>query len=51
MFFKIFHTLINFQSYINKNLIKNLDIFIIIYLNNTLIYNKNFSLIYIKIIN
>ena len=33
--------LANFQGYINKILANKLDIFIIVYLNNILIYTKN----------
>lgn len=35
---KLTNTLANFQSYINKILAKKIDIFIIIYLDNIIIY-------------
>ena len=41
MFFGLLNAPASFQDYINKNLAKKLDIFIIIYLNNILIYIKN----------
>ena len=41
MFFSFFNTLVIFQEYINKIFSKKLDIFIIIYLDNILIYIKN----------
>ena len=43
MFFNFFNTLAIFQEYINKILTKKLDIFIIIYLNNRLIYSKDWG--------
>lgn len=41
MLFKLFCTLASFQGYINKILAKKLNIFIIVYLDNILIYTKN----------
>ena len=41
MFFGLFNALANFQGYINKILVKNLNIFVIVYLNNIFIYTKN----------
>ena len=41
MFFGFSNTLAIFQGYINKILIEKLDIFIIVYLDNILIYIKN----------
>ena len=41
MLFGFFNTLALFQNYINKILAKKLDIFIIIYLNDIFIYNKD----------
>ena len=49
MFFGLFNTLTIFQGYINKILVEKLDIFIIIYLDNILIYIKDPSKSYIKI--
>ena len=43
MLFGLFNILARLQSYINKILVKKLDIFIIIYLNNILIYTKDLS--------
>ena len=41
MFFGLFNTPATFQDYINKILAKKLDIFVIIYLDNILIYVKD----------
>ena len=41
MSFKLVNVLITFQFYINKSLFKLLNNFIIIYLNNILIYSKS----------
>lgn len=41
MSFGIFNILTSFQGYINKILVKKLNIFIIVYLNNIFIYIKN----------
>ncbi len=41
MLFGLTNIQTTFQSYINKILIKKLDIFIIVYLNNILIYTKS----------
>ena len=46
--FKLIKILNTFQSYINKISIKKLDVFIIIYLNNILIYTKNKRKKYVK---
>ena len=48
MFFDFSNTLVNFQKYVNKILVKKLDNFIIIYLDNILIYTKDLSQLYIK---
>ena len=50
MLFKFFNIFIIFYKYINKILAKKLDIFITIYLDNILIYTKNLSQLYIKIV-
>ena len=50
MFFDLFNASIIFQKYINKILAKKLDIFVIIYLDNILIYIKNSKQPHIKII-
>lgn len=39
--FDLFNAPANFQDYINKIFAKKLDTFIIVYLNNILIYIKN----------
>lgn len=39
--FSLFNASTTFQNYINKILTKKLDIFVIVYLNNILIYIKN----------
>ena len=41
MLFKLINASIIFQIYINNILRKHLDVFIIIYLDNILIYSKN----------
>ena len=41
MLFGLSHILASFQNYINKLLAEKLDIFVIIYLDNILIYIKN----------
>ena len=43
MFFSLSNISAIFQKYINNILAKKLDIFIIVYLNNILIYNKDLS--------
>lgn len=43
MFFDLSNIPISFQSYINKILVKKFNIFMIIYLNNILIYIDNIS--------
>ena len=41
MLFGLTNTLITFQDYIHKILAKKLNVFVIVYLNNILIYIKN----------
>ena len=41
MLFELSNALANFQDYINKILIKKLNIFIIVYLNDIIIYTKD----------
>ena len=48
MFFGFFNALANFQRYINKILAEKLDIIIILYLDNILIYTKNLDKPYIQ---
>ena len=43
MIFYFINTLITFQSYIQKTLTKKLDIFIIVFLDNIFIDNKNLN--------
>ena len=50
MLFKLFNALASFQSYINKILIENLNIFIVVYLDNIVIYIKNLDQTHIDII-
>lgn len=40
----------SFQEYFNKIFVNKFDIFIIVYLNNILIYNNNFGQQYEKVI-
>ncbi len=46
--FSLFNVLANFQNYINKIFAENLDIFVVIYLDNILIYTKDPSKPYVK---
>ena len=39
--FRLFNTSLSFQDYINKILVKKLNIFIIVYLDDILIYIKD----------
>ena len=41
MLFGLFNALATFQGYINKILAENLDIFVIVYLDDILIYTKD----------
>ena len=50
MFFYFSNALTTFQEYINKIFSKKLGIFLIIYLENILIYLKNSIQSYVKII-
>ena len=50
MSFGLCNNLTNFQGYINKILIKKLDIFIIVYLDNILIYIKESGQAYVNAI-
>ena len=48
MFFGLINILAIFQDYVNKILVKKLNIFIIIYLNNILIHISNEKKGYVK---
>ncbi len=50
MSFGLLNTSANFQGYINKILIEKLDIFVIIYLNNILIYTEDPGQLHVKAI-
>ena len=50
MLFGFFNSPATFQEYVNKILAEKLDIFIIIYLDNILIYIKDLSQLHIKVI-
>ena len=50
MFFSLFNIWDIFQKYINMILAKKLDIFIIMYLDNILIYIKDFGKVHVKAI-
>ncbi len=41
MLFGLINTLATFQGYINKILAKKLNVFVIVYFNDILIYNEN----------
>lgn len=43
MLFNLFNIPANFQNYINKILIKKLNISVVVYLANILIYTKNLN--------
>ena len=48
MSFRLSNILANFQNYINKILAEKLNIFVIVYMNNILIYSKNPNQEYIE---
>ena len=48
MLFSFFHTPATFQRYINKILAEKLDVFIIVYLDDILIYIKDPGQLHIK---
>lgn len=50
MLFRLIKTLATFQKYINKILVEKLDVFVIVYLDNIVIYTKNKENGYIKAI-
>ena len=50
MFFGLSNTLASFHGYINKILAKKLDIFLIIYLNDILIYTEDKGQSYVNIV-
>ena len=50
MLFGLFNPLTSFQGYINKILVEKLDIFIIVYLDDTLIYIENQGQNHVKVI-
>lgn len=41
MFFRLFNASVSFQEYMNKMVVGKLDIFIIVYLDDILIYTKH----------
>lgn len=43
MFFGLYKATTSFQVYINKILVEKLNIFVIVYLDNILIYTQNLS--------
>ena len=48
MHFGLFNALALFQEYVNKILAEKFDIFVIIYLDNILIYTKDLQQLHIK---
>ena len=48
MFFRLFNALTSFQGYTNKILAEKLDFFIIVYLDDILIYIKDLSQGHVK---
>lgn len=49
MLFGLSNAPVSFQGHINKIFVENLDIFVIIYLNNILIYIDNLSQPYVEV--
>ena len=50
MLFGLSNAPIIFQEYVNKILAKKLDIFIVIYLDNILIYTKDLGQSHVKVV-
>ena len=50
MLFSLSNALVNFQSYINKILAEKLNIFLVVYLDNILIYTKDSNKLYIDVV-
>ena len=50
MFFGLSNTLASFQSYINKILAEKLDVFVIVFINNILIYIKDESQGHVEVV-
>lgn len=50
MLFGLSNAPVSFQSCINKILPEKLDIFIIVYLNNILIYTKELGQLYVEVL-
>ena len=50
MSFRLINALVSFQEYINKIFAQKLDIFVIMYLDNILIYNNADGDVYVAII-
>ena len=50
MFFGLTNALAMFKGYINKILVEKLDVFVIVYLDDILIYTKNKEKKYVKAI-
>ena len=50
MLFSFSNALVIFQGYINKIFVEKLDIFIIIYLDNILIYTKDLSQSFVEVV-
>lgn len=50
MHFELFNILVSFQRYINKIFIKKLNIFFIVYLDDILVYTKDFGQPHIEVV-
>ena len=50
MSFRFSHILVSFWGYINKILVKKLNIFVIIYLDNIILYTKDLNKDYVYIV-
>lgn len=49
IFFNITNVLVSFQGYVNKILAEKLNIFVIVYLNNVLVYMKDSGQAYLEL--
>ena len=50
MLFSLLNTLATFQGYVNKILAEKLDVFVIVYLDNILIYTEDLDQPHVEVI-
>ena len=50
IFFSLFNIPASFQGYVNKILVEKLDIFVIVYLDDILIYTKDVGQNYVEVV-